>query len=57
MSGTVLSILMLAGFALLAGGVYMLVKKRDTQRGLLMIAAAIVMFGNVAVWVWPTGPQ
>lgn len=53
MSGTVLSILMLAGFALSAGGVYLIAKKRDHKRGLLMIVAALVMFANVAIWQVP----
>jgi LPXTG-motif cell wall-anchored protein len=53
MSGTILSLLMLAGIALAAGGGYLVVKKRDRQRGLLMIAAGIVMFANVAIWAVP----
>lgn len=54
MAATILSILMLAGVALLAGGLYLLVRKRDAKRGLLMLVAAAVMFGNVAIWVTPT---
>jgi uncharacterized membrane protein len=53
MGATILSVLMLAGIALTAGGVYLLVKKRDTQRGWLMVAAAVVMFVNVAIWAMP----
>lgn len=53
MSGTILSILMLAGFALGAGGVYLIAKQRDRQRGGLMIVAALVMFANVAIWQVP----
>lgn len=52
MSGTpalLMSLLMLAGFALTAGGVYTLAKIRDRKRGILMIVAAAVMFGNVAI--------
>jgi hypothetical protein len=44
---------MLAGIALTAGGVYLIGKKRDVQRGWLMIAAAVVMFANVAIWAMP----
>jgi hypothetical protein len=45
----ILSVLMLAGFALTAGGAYTLAKVKDRKRGILMIVAAIVMFGNVAI--------
>ena len=44
-----LSLLMLAGFALAAGGVYTLAKLNDRKRGTLMLIAALVMWGNVAV--------
>lgn len=54
MTGLILSILMLAGMALLAGGAYLLAKRRDRKRGVLMLIAAVVMFGNVAVWLMPT---
>ena len=53
MGPTILSILMLAGIALTAGGISLIRKKRDVQRGWLMIAAAIVMFGNVVIWAMP----
>lgn len=54
MSGTILSLLMLAGMALTAGGVYLIAKRPEYRRqGWLMIVAAIVMFGNVAIWMWP----
>lgn len=57
MAATILSILMLAGIALLAGGTYLIAKKRDMKRGILMIVAAIVMFGNVAIMSIPVaGP-
>jgi len=55
MSGTILSILMLAGIALGIGGVYLIAKKGETQRGWLMIAAAVVMFANVLIWTMPVG--
>jgi LPXTG-motif cell wall-anchored protein len=55
MTGTILSLLMLAGIALTVGGAYLLVKKRDRQRALLMIAAGVVMFVNVAIWAVPLG--
>lgn len=53
MSDLVLSIIMLAGLFLLGGSGWMIAKRRDYKRGLLMLIAALVMFGNVAVWVVP----
>jgi len=53
MSGTILSLLMLAGLALLGGGTYLLVKNRDRKQALLMLAAGVVMLGNVAIWAVP----
>lgn len=53
MSGTILSLLMLAGLALAGGGIYLIAKRRDRQRGLLMVAAGLVMFVNVAIWAVP----
>ncbi len=53
MSGTILSLLMLAGILLTAGGLFLLAKKRDRRRGVLMIAAGVVMFANVAIWAIP----
>jgi LPXTG-motif cell wall-anchored protein len=47
---TFLAILMIAAFALAAGGVYLLVKRRDRGKGLLMLLAAAVMLGNVLIW-------
>ena len=48
-----LSILMLAGVALTGGGLYKIVKLHDRKQGLLMLAAGIVMFANVAIWLLP----
>ena len=50
---TVLSILMLAGFALAAGGLWLVSKGRDPKKGALMLVAALVLGGNVLVWTWP----
>ena len=52
-SDLVLSIIMLAGLMLLGGGLWMIFKRRDQKRGLLMLIAALVMFANVAVWLVP----
>lgn len=56
MSDIILSILMLAGILLTAGGIYMIVRTRDRKRGVLMIVAGLVMFGNVAISAIP-GPD
>jgi len=54
MSATILSVLMLAGLILGAGGLYIIAKRPDLRKqGWLMIVAAMVMFGNVAIWVTP----
>jgi hypothetical protein len=53
--GFALSIAMLAAFALGAGGVFLIVKKRDRQRGLLMLGVSLVLIANVAIWAWPVG--
>ena len=49
-SATFLSILMLAGFLLGAGGLHLLLRKRDKKKGILMLVASAVAFGNVLVW-------
>jgi hypothetical protein len=46
----ILSVLMLAAFALTAGGAWLLVKRRDTRKGMLMLLCAGVMLANVLVW-------
>jgi len=38
----------IAALILFIGGVRMV--RRERQRGLLMIAAAVVIFGNVLIW-------
>ncbi|MEJ7935121.1 LPXTG cell wall anchor domain-containing protein [Sphingobium sp. AN558] len=55
MTGTILSILMLAGLALTGGGIFTMVRRRERKRGMLMIAAGLVMFANVAIAVIPYG--
>jgi hypothetical protein len=50
LGATFLSILMLAAFALAAGGIHLLVKRRDRKKGILMLVAALVALGNVLVW-------
>ncbi len=45
-----LSIMMLAVFALAVGGLYVLLRRGERKRGLLMLVASLVMLGNVLVW-------
>lgn len=45
-----LSILMIAAFLLTAGGVYLILKRREPRKGALMLVAALVMLGNVLIW-------
>ena len=46
-----LTIAMAAFFALVGGGIWSIVKKRDRKRGILMLIAALVLLGNVLIWV------
>jgi hypothetical protein len=49
--GTILlSVVMIAAFLLVAGGVWMIAKARDRKKGALMLMAALVLFGNVLIW-------
>jgi hypothetical protein len=45
-----LSILMIAAFALGAGGMWLIAKRRDFRKGSLMLIAAAVFLGNVLIW-------
>ena len=53
MASMILSILMLAGILLTGGGVYAIARRGDRKRGVLMILAGLVMFGNVAISAVP----
>ena len=46
----VLGALMLAAFALAGGGIWLLTKRRDRTRAILMLVAAAVFAGNVLIW-------
>ena len=48
LASAALALGVIASAILAVGGVRMV--RRDRQRGLLMIAAAIVIFGNVLIW-------
>ena len=45
-----LSILMIAAFLLGAGGMWLIAKRRDFRKGMLMLLAAAVSLMNVLVW-------
>ena len=46
---------MLAGIGLLVGAYVLARRDGMSQKVWLMIAVALVMFGNVAIWVVPMG--
>jgi hypothetical protein len=48
-----LSICMLAVFALVAGGGWMIARRNNRKQGVLMLVAALVLLGNVLIWAWP----
>lgn len=50
----VLSIVMLAAFALLAGAFLLWRQTGDVKRPVLMVILAIVAVGNVLIWTIPT---
>ncbi len=50
---TVLSIIMLAGLALLAGAFWLWRRQGMVRQVWLMIVLAFVMFANVAIWLVP----
>jgi hypothetical protein len=45
-----LSIAILAAFALVAGGLWLVFKRGERKQGWLMIVAALVLFANVLIW-------
>ena len=53
MNDIALSVAMLAAFMLAGGGIYLIVRRRDRKRGMLMIVAALVIAANVAIWTVP----
>jgi hypothetical protein len=44
------AIAMLACFACLIGGGWMVATRRDVKRGVLLIVMAAVLLGNVLIW-------
>ena len=45
-----LSIAMIATFLLGGGGVWLIVKRGDVKKGVLMLVAALVLLANVLIW-------
>jgi high-affinity Fe2+/Pb2+ permease len=45
-----MALAMIAAFVLAAGGVKLALQRDNRKRGLLMIAAAAVLVGNVLIW-------
>ena len=53
MSDLILSITVLAAFALLAGSFYLWRKQGANRQALLMAVLSFLMLGNVLIWVGP----
>ena len=49
LSSVLLSIAMIAAFALVAGGIVMIRRGRERTKGVLMVVAALVLVGNVLI--------
>ena len=49
-SSLLLSILMIAAFLLAAGGLHLIVRRKERGKGVLMLVAAAVAFGDVLIW-------
>ena len=50
---TALSLAVISSFVLAAGGLYLLLKRREPKQGVLMLVAAVVLLGNVLIWSLP----
>lgn len=50
LASAILAITMIAAFLLAIGGIRLAIRKGDRNRGLLMLAAAAVLIGNVLIW-------
>lgn len=48
-----LSLAVLAVFALLFGGVRLILRKTERTKGVLMLIAAFVILANLWLWSWP----
>lgn len=56
MADFALSLTMLAAI-LLMGGAFMLYRRGERRKALLMAVAALVALANVVIWVAPSPPQ
>jgi len=50
---TLLSVAIIAAFALAVGALNLLRKRQDRKRAILMLVAAAVLVGNVMIWTIP----
>ena len=50
LASATLAIAMIAAIILAVAGVKLALRREERQRGLLMLAAAIVIVGNVLIW-------
>ena len=53
LGAALMSVMMIAVFALAGGGIYLIVTRRDRRKGALMLVASAILLGNVLVWAWP----
>jgi len=50
LTSAVMAVAMIAALLLAIGGIRLARRKADRGRGLLMLAAAVVLIGNVLIW-------
>jgi LPXTG-motif cell wall-anchored protein len=50
LAATGLSLAVLASIALVAGGAWLIAKRRNRRQGVLMLVAAAVLVANVLIW-------
>lgn len=50
LAATALSLAVLAAVALVAGGAWLIAKRRNPKQGALMLVAAAVLLANVLIW-------
>ena len=55
LASATLSIVMIAAFLLGAGGMWLIVRRGEAKKGVLMLVAALVLLGNVLIWTIPAG--
>jgi high-affinity Fe2+/Pb2+ permease len=45
-----MAVAMIAAFLLIAGGIHLIARRGERQKGVLMLVAAAVLVANVAIW-------